>query len=76
MYLLPRLPYKYDAMNIEATAYALLVYTPRHNDEVTDDIVKWLNAQRLLDSGWASTQVIQNFCWVFPIFECSISSTS
>ncbi|KAK7573777.1 hypothetical protein V9T40_010968 [Parthenolecanium corni] len=56
MYLLPRLPYKYDAMNIEATAYALLVYTPRHNDEVTDDIVKWLNAQRLLDSGWASTQ--------------------
>lgn len=55
-YSLPRLPYKYDSMNIEATAYALLVYVPRHDEYITDGIVKWLNTQRLLDAGWASTQ--------------------
>lgn len=44
-------------MNIEATAYALLVYVPRHDEYITDGIVKWLNTQRLLDAGWASTQV-------------------
>lgn len=56
-YLLPRLPYKYDSMNIEATAYALLVYVPRRQEDVLDGIVKWLNTQRLQDGGWASTQV-------------------
>lgn len=44
-------------MNIEATAYALLVYVPRHDDDMTNGIVRWLNTQRLLDAGWASTQV-------------------
>lgn len=28
-FLLPRLPYKYDAENIEATAYGLMVYVAR-----------------------------------------------
>ncbi len=60
-YLLPRLPYKYDAQNVETTAYALLVYVPHHNEEVIDGIVKWLNAQRLTDAGWASTQVNNDF---------------
>lgn len=54
-FLLPRLPYKYDSSNIEATAYALLVYTARQ-EWLVDDIVKWLNSQRLTDGGWASTQ--------------------
>ena len=56
-YSLPRLPYKYDSMNVETTAYALLVYVPRHEDDKTEGIVKWLNNQRLMESGWASTQV-------------------
>lgn len=52
---LPRLPYKYDSLNIETTAYALLVYVSRR-DLWVDPIVTWLNAQRLTDGGWASTQ--------------------
>ncbi|XP_002065192.4 CD109 antigen [Drosophila willistoni] len=52
---LPRLPYEYDALNIETTAYALLVYVARREFFV-DPIVRWLNAQRLQDGGWASTQ--------------------
>lgn len=55
-FLLPRLPYKYDASNVEATAYALLTYTVRQ-ELIVDPIVMWLNAQRLTDGGWASTQV-------------------
>ncbi|KAG7207858.1 hypothetical protein KM043_009457 [Ampulex compressa] len=54
-FLLPRLPYTYDAENIETTAYALLVYVARQ-ETMIEPIVKWLNAQRLTDGGWASTQ--------------------
>lgn len=52
---LPRLPYEHDALNIETTAYALLVYVARREFFV-DPIVRWLNAQRLNEGGWASTQ--------------------
>ncbi|XP_073961941.1 CD109 antigen-like [Choristoneura fumiferana] len=54
-FLLPRLPYKYDSYNIAATAYALLACMD-HQDN-NEPIVMWLNAQRLMDGGWASTQV-------------------
>ncbi|XP_063238725.1 CD109 antigen-like [Bacillus rossius redtenbacheri] len=54
-FMLPRLPYKYDSSNIEATSYALLTYVARQ-ELYTDLIVKWLNSQRLTDGGWASTQ--------------------
>ncbi|KAL4122063.1 hypothetical protein QTP88_014463 [Uroleucon formosanum] len=54
-FLLPRLPYKFDSINIETTAYALLVYVAR-KEPFIDDVVKWLNSQRLTDGGWASTQ--------------------
>lgn len=57
---LPRLPYKYDSTNIQATAYALLTYVARQ-ELMIDPIVKWLNSQRLTDGGWASTQVIIPF---------------
>lgn len=53
-FLLPRLPYKYDAENVEATAYGLMVYVARQEIFV-DNIVRWLNTQRLTDGGWAST---------------------
>ncbi|XP_058120084.1 CD109 antigen [Anopheles ziemanni] len=52
---LPRLPYKYDSLNIQTTAYALLTYVSRQEIQV-DPIVAWLNAQRLTDGGWASSQ--------------------
>lgn len=54
-FLLPRLPYRYDASNIQTTAYALLVHVARQ-ELTTHSIVKWLNSQRLTDGGWASTQ--------------------
>lgn len=46
-----------DSENIEATAYALLVYVARQELVFVEPIVKWLNTQRLYDGGWASTQV-------------------
>lgn len=52
---LPRLPYEFDSLNIETTAYALLTYVSRQ-EIMVDSIVSWLNAQRLTDGGWASTQ--------------------
>lgn len=53
-FLLPRLPYRYDSNNVAATAYALLACMD-HQDN-NEPIVMWLNAQRLRDGGWASTQ--------------------
>ncbi|XP_017785160.1 PREDICTED: CD109 antigen isoform X2 [Nicrophorus vespilloides] len=53
-FLLPRLPYKYDSENIEATAYGLMIYVARQ-EILVDNIVRWLNTQRLTDGGWAST---------------------
>lgn len=58
-FLLPRLPYKYDSENIEATAYGLMVYVARQEIFV-DYIVRWLNTQRLTDGGWASTSDTAN----------------
>ncbi|XP_055588563.1 CD109 antigen-like [Uranotaenia lowii] len=55
-FTLPRLPYKYDAMNIETTAYALLTYVSRQETITVEPIVRWLNSQRLTDGGWASSQ--------------------
>jgi CD109 antigen len=52
---LPRLPYEFDSLNIETTAYALLTYVSRQ-EILVESIVSWLNAQRLTDGGWASTQ--------------------
>ena len=61
-FLLPRLPYEYDASNIETTAYALLVYVAKQ-EQFTEKIVLWLNSQRLTDGGWASTQVRPHFSY-------------
>jgi hypothetical protein len=65
---LPRLPYKYDSTNIQATAYALLTYVARQ-ELMIDPIVKWLNSQRLTDGGWASTQVSAAFS-LWPETSC------
>lgn len=55
-YLIPRLPHKYDASNVETTAYALLVHVKRQA-VIQKEIVHWLNTQRSRDGGWSSTQV-------------------
>ncbi|CAH0551728.1 unnamed protein product [Brassicogethes aeneus] len=60
-FLLPRLPYEYDSENVEATAYGLMVYVARQALDVqVDNIVRWLNTQRLTDGGWASTSDTAN----------------
>lgn len=63
-FLLPRLPYEYDAENIESTSYALLTYVARQ-EILVERIVMWLNAQRLTDGGWASTQVCGKIISIF-----------
>ncbi|XP_076370636.1 CD109 antigen-like isoform X2 [Tachypleus tridentatus] len=54
-YLLPKLPHKYEASNVQTTAYGLLVHVAREA-VIQKDIVRWLVAQRLHDGGWSSTQ--------------------
>ncbi|XP_076358221.1 CD109 antigen-like isoform X2 [Tachypleus tridentatus] len=54
-YLLPKLSHKYEACNIETTAYGLLVHVARQA-VIQKEIVKWLVFQRSHDGGWASTQ--------------------
>lgn len=68
-FLLPRLPYKYDSNNIAATAYALLACMD-HQDN-NEPIVMWLNAQRLKDGGWASTQVHSRIYAVLHFYSAS-----
>ena len=58
-FILPRLPGKYDAIAVEATAYALLVYI-RYNGLLQDRIVRWLNSMRSTDFAFVSSQVIKN----------------
>ncbi|XP_042896102.1 CD109 antigen isoform X6 [Parasteatoda tepidariorum] len=54
-YVMPRLPHKYDSVNVETTAYALLVHVKRQA-VIQREIVQWLNTQRSTANGWASTQ--------------------
>nr|BAR45629.1 macroglobulin complement-related 1 [Epanerchodus sp. RS-2014] len=52
---LPRLPFTDDAVSVEATAYALLVYIA--NDNLwQENIVDWLNTMRGTEGGFISTQ--------------------
>jgi hypothetical protein len=53
-YIQHRLPHKNDAEAVEATAYALMVYT-RFGGLMTENIVRWLNFMRLHFEGFVST---------------------
>uniref|UniRef100_T1IN02 CD109 antigen n=1 Tax=Strigamia maritima TaxID=126957 RepID=T1IN02_STRMM len=56
-YIQPRLPQKFDAMNVEATSYALLVYVLKGGiGMIQEEIVRWLNTMRMSDGGFISTQ--------------------
>lgn len=54
-YILPRLPDDYEALNVETTAYALLVHMSKQA-VIQKEIVEWLNSHRLHMGGWSSTQ--------------------
>lgn len=54
-FLQPRLPQKHDALAVEATAYALMVYI-NYGGLYQEQIVKWLNTMRMFDAGFISTQ--------------------
>nr|BAR45627.1 macroglobulin complement-related 1 [Niponia nodulosa] len=52
---LPRLPFKDDALSVEATAYALLVYIAKEG-LWQERIVDWLNTMRGTEGGFISSQ--------------------
>ena len=54
-YILPRLPDEFEALNVETTAYALLVHMSKQA-VIQKEIVEWLNSHRLHIGGWSSTQ--------------------
>lgn len=54
-YILPRLPDLYESINVETTAYGLLVHLSKQA-VIQKEIVEWLNTHRLHDGGWSSTQ--------------------
>lgn len=70
-YFLPRDLAKYDASNIETTAYGLLVHI-RKQSYIQQEIVDWLNTYRLHDSGWCSTQ--DSIVALEAIYEYSVNS--
>nr|BAR45625.1 macroglobulin complement-related 1 [Scolopendra japonica] len=56
-FIQPRFPQKYDAMNVETAAYALLVFMPKEETSgIQEKIVRWLNSMRTNDGGFISTQ--------------------
>nr|BAR45623.1 macroglobulin complement-related 2 [Ammothea sp. RS-2014] len=54
-YIMPRKKRKFDAMNVETTAYALLTYI-RREGLVRDQIVEWLIKVKYTDAGFCSTR--------------------
>ncbi|CAL1294220.1 unnamed protein product [Larinioides sclopetarius] len=54
-HLLPRLTPKYDALNVETTAYGLLTHIKRQA-VIKREIAQWIHTHRSTDQGWASTQ--------------------
>lgn len=56
-YVQPRLPFRNDALNVEATAYGLLVYIAKEGiAQIQENIVRWLNTMRTTHGGFISTQ--------------------
>uniref|UniRef100_A0A0P5Q5G8 Macroglobulin complement-related protein n=1 Tax=Daphnia magna TaxID=35525 RepID=A0A0P5Q5G8_9CRUS len=54
-FLQPRLPMHQDAVAVEATSYALLVYLTRDGiGDLQERVVTWLNTMRMVDGGFVS----------------------
>lgn len=54
-YILPRLPDTFESLNVETTAYALLVHLAKQA-VIQKEIVEWINVHRLHIGAWSSTQ--------------------
>lgn len=54
-YILPRLPDTFESLNVETTAYALMVHIAKQA-VIQQEIVEWLNTHRQHNGGWGSTQ--------------------
>ena len=51
----PRLPNQQDALAVETTAYALLVYLARDGiGDLQERVVTWLNTMRMTPAGFVS----------------------
>lgn len=54
-FLQPRLPMEQDAIAVEASSYALLVYLTRDGiGDLQERVVTWLNTMRMVDGGFVS----------------------
>ncbi len=75
-FLQPRLPMQQDAVAVEATSYALLVYLARDGiGDLQERVVTWLNTMRMVDGGFVSIYVIiSKNVWVGRNFIDSIHS--
>jgi hypothetical protein len=61
-FLQPRLPMHQDAVAVESTSYALLVYLARDGiGDLQERVVTWLNTMRMVDGGFVSIYVILIF---------------
>jgi CD109 antigen len=68
-FLQPRLPMHQDAVAVESTSYALLVYLARDGiGDLQERVVTWLNTMRMVDGGFVSIYVILIFL-ISPITE-------
>lgn len=57
-FIQPRLPNEQDAVAVETTAYALLVYLARDGiGDLQERTVSWLNTMRMVDGGFVSVYV-------------------
>ena len=60
-FLQPRPPKQQDAVAVEASSYALLVYLARDGiGDLQERVVTWLNTMRMVDGGFVSIYV-RNF---------------
>ena len=61
-FLQPRLPSQQDALAVETTAYALLVYLARDSiGDLHERVVTWLNTMRMVDGGFISIYASQHY---------------
>ncbi len=54
-FVMPRMPNQQDAVAVETTAYALLVYLARDGiGDLQERVVTWLNTMRMVEGGFVS----------------------
>ena len=56
--LQPREPQAFEGSAVEATGYALMTYILNNRMREAEPIMRWLQTQRNVEGGFASTRVI------------------